>query len=143
MDGAIFIADIEPDTVAVVFDKRAILEHDATAQAYLVAARLPAAVESFDIIVSYRASGHSQPVGTIGSETELAVVLERASADGDIFTCECGATCIGALEDTVLDGQMIAGKFDGSVLRAIGCISKAHTFDYNIIALDGKNRIAY
>ena len=56
--GAVFIADIEPYTVSPVLDEGAVFEHHAAGQTYLVTARLPAAIESFDVVVSHRASGH-------------------------------------------------------------------------------------
>lgn len=107
-NGAVFVADIEPYTVSAVFNEGAVFEHHPAGQTYLVAARLPAPIESFGIVVSHRTSGHSEPVRTHGSKTKLTVVLERAAADHDVFASECRAAGIGIFEDTILDGQMIA-----------------------------------
>jgi hypothetical protein len=85
-------------------------KHHATAETYLIAARFPASIESFCVVVSHRTSGHPEPVGASGPEAELAVVLERAAADRDVLAFERGAAGIGVLEKAIFDGQVIAGE---------------------------------
>jgi len=81
-------------------------------------------------------------VGAPCTKAKLAVVLESAAADCYIFASESCAAGISVFEDTILDGKMIAGEFDGALLSAICGVSKANTFDGDIIALDAKDTLA-
>ena len=135
-DDAVLIADIEPNAVASVLDERAVLQDDPTGQTDLVATRFPASIESLGVVVADGAVGQVQAMGPAGAETELAVVLERAVADGDVFASELGATAVGVLEHAIRHGQMIPGQFDGSLLRPIGGVAEVQALDRDVIALD-------
>jgi hypothetical protein len=56
-DGAIGVADVEPDPVAAVSEKTAPLQHNVTTERQLVAARLPAPVKAFGVVVFHHAVG--------------------------------------------------------------------------------------
>jgi len=72
----------------------------------------------------------------------LAVVLEHAAANRDIFTSERCAAGVGILKNTIFYGQIIAGEFDCAVLGAVGGVSKTNAFKNYMVALDGQDCVA-
>ena len=83
--GAMLVADVEPDATAAVAHEPAAFEDGVAAQHQLVAARFPAAVETFGVVVLHPAFGEQQVVGAIGAEAQLAVVAKDTPADDLIF----------------------------------------------------------
>ena len=72
---AIQITNIEPDTIAMVFQETAVFQNGAARETKLVAASLPATGKVFHIVALHRAAIHVQTVGPIHTKTLLAVIL--------------------------------------------------------------------
>ena len=73
---AIFIADIEPDSRAVIGYETAFLQNNAARQDDFVAAGFPLAVKTFGVVVANRATGEKKIVGAHRCKTELPVILK-------------------------------------------------------------------
>ena len=79
------------------------LDDNPPAQADLVAAGLPAAIEILGVVPSRHAVREEQVVSPVRAPAELAVVLERAAADDLVGPEKRGAAGVGLLEDAILD----------------------------------------
>jgi hypothetical protein len=121
------VADVEPDSVAMVVPKTAALENGVTAEHEFVAAGLPAALEVLGVIAFHQAIREEQAMRPIGAKTELPVVPESALTNDQVRGRKRGAAAVHFLEYAIFDHPVGPAQMNCAALSGIGGIAETQS----------------
>ena len=94
--------------MAPVLCEDAVLEDCGSCEDDFVSTRLPASIESLNIIISYYAFCHQEPMCTADTKTQLTIILKEAVANCNSLACEFGPAGIRVFERAIFNLVVIS-----------------------------------